>query len=72
MISYLELWQPLGLLERKNLCNFGRRHYGELSCEIILNLNQRSFKEMFTDEQQMHNGQRQITIAHHEPLAQVS
>ena len=23
-ISYLELWQPLCLVERKHLCNFGR------------------------------------------------
>ena len=38
-ISYLELWRPLCLMERNNLCNFGRHHV-EQFCEIILNLDQ--------------------------------
>ena len=37
-ISYLELWQPLFLVERNHLCNFSRRHHEEQVCEIILNL----------------------------------
>ena len=40
-ISYLELWQPLCSLDWNRLCNFGRRHHEEQSCEIILNLDQR-------------------------------
>ena len=28
----------------KNLCNFGKRHYVEYSCEIILNFGQWTFK----------------------------
>ena len=39
-ISYLELWQPFGLSEQNHLCNFGRGHYEEQFCEIILNLGQ--------------------------------
>ena len=39
-ISYLELWLPLHSTEQNPLCNFGRGHYGEHSCEIILNLDQ--------------------------------
>ena len=30
-------WQTLCSMERNHLCNFSRRHYGELFCEIILN-----------------------------------
>ena len=37
-ISYLELWQPFFSAERNHLCNFGRGHYEEQFCEIILNL----------------------------------
>ena len=39
-ISYLELWQPLCLVEGNHLCNFGRRHHEEQFYEIILNLDQ--------------------------------
>ena len=39
-ISYLELWQPLCLVDRNHLCNFGRVHHEEKFCEIILNLDQ--------------------------------
>ena len=39
-ISYLELWQPLCLVEQNHLCNFGRRHHEEQFCGIILNLDQ--------------------------------
>ena len=39
-ISYLELWQPLCLAEKKHLCNFCRGHHKEHFCEIILNLDQ--------------------------------
>ena len=39
-ISYLELWQPLSSVDWKHLCNFGRRHHEEQSCELILNLDQ--------------------------------
>ena len=39
-VSHLELWQPLCSVERNHICNFCRGHYGEHSCEIILNLNQ--------------------------------
>ena len=36
-ISYLELWQPSCSVERNHICNFCRGHYGEHSCEAILN-----------------------------------
>ena len=39
-ISYLELWQPLCLVERNKLCNFGGSRHEEQFCEIILNLYQ--------------------------------
>ena len=39
-ISYLELWQPFYSREENHLCNFGRGHYEEHFCEIILNLDQ--------------------------------
>ena len=39
-ISYLELWQPLCLVEWNHLCNFCRLYYEEQFCEIILNLDQ--------------------------------
>ena len=35
-ISYLELWQPFCSVELNHLCNFGRRHYEEQFCKIIL------------------------------------
>ena len=35
-ISYLHLWQPFCLVEWNHLCNFGRGHYEEHFCEIIL------------------------------------
>ena len=40
-ISYVELWQPLCLVEQIQVCNFGRRHHEEKFCEIILNLDKR-------------------------------
>ena len=39
-ISYLELWLPLYSVVCNHLCNFGRKHHEEQSCEIILNLDQ--------------------------------
>ena len=39
-ISYLELWQHLCSVDQNHLCNFGRRHHEEQSCEIILNFDQ--------------------------------
>ena len=35
-----DLWQPLCLVERNLLCNFGRRHHEEQFCEMILKLDQ--------------------------------
>ena len=69
-ISYLELWRHLYSVKWKYLFKFGRGHYGEHSCEIILNLGKwfrRCLKKKFMD-----NRQRLITIAHLEPSAQVS
>ena len=34
-ISYLELWWPSCSVERNHLCNFGRGHHGEHSCEVF-------------------------------------
>ena len=34
-ISYLELWQPLCSVDWNHLCNFGRQHHEEQSCEIL-------------------------------------
>ena len=39
-ISYLELWWPFCSVEWNHLCNFGKVHYEEQFCEIILNLDQ--------------------------------
>ena len=39
-ISYPEVWQPLCSVDWNHLCNFGRRHQEEQSCDIILNLDQ--------------------------------
>ena len=40
-ISYLELWLLFCCsAERNHLCNFGRGHYEEQLCEMILNLDQ--------------------------------
>ena len=39
-IIYLQLWQPLCLPKRNQLCNFGKGPYEEHFCEIILNLDQ--------------------------------
>ena len=36
---YLELRQPLCLVERNHLCNFDRRHHEEHFCDFFLNLN---------------------------------
>ena len=40
-VSYLELWQPLCSVGWNQLCNIGKRHNQEQSCEIILDLDQR-------------------------------
>ena len=40
-ISYLERWWPSCSAEQNYLCDFGKGYYGEHSCKIILNLNQR-------------------------------
>ena len=37
-ISYLELYQPLYLMESNYLCQFDRSHHEEEFCEIIVNL----------------------------------
>ena len=37
-ISYLELWQPFCSVDWNHLCNFGRRHHEEQSCETVLHL----------------------------------
>ena len=37
-ISNPELWWPLCSVEWNHLCNFGKWHYEEQFCEIILNL----------------------------------
>ena len=37
-ISYLELWQPLCSVDRNHLCNIGRSHHEEQSCEINFNV----------------------------------
>ena len=39
-ISYLQLWRPLCSAEQNHLGNFGRGHFEEHFCEIILNLDQ--------------------------------
>ena len=61
---FVQLREPLDI--------FGRGHYAAHSCEIISNLDRWfgrrcRLKKKVTDE-----GQRPITIAHTEPLAQVS
>ena len=40
-IFYLELLQPLNLVEQNHLCNFGREHHDEQIFKITLNLDQR-------------------------------
>ena len=44
-ISYLYLWQLLCSVAWNHLCNFGKRHYEEKSCEIIFNLDQRFMRK---------------------------
>ena len=39
-ISFLDLWQPLCSAELSQLCDFGRRHHEEHSCDMILILDQ--------------------------------
>ena len=39
-ISYLELWSPCCLAEWSHEYKFGKGHYEEQFCEIILNLDQ--------------------------------
>ena len=40
ILIHRAFWRPLCLVEQNHLCNFGRGHYGEPSCEVILNLDQ--------------------------------
>ena len=40
VISYLELWRPFCPTEWNHLCNFGKGHFEQKFCEIILNLDQ--------------------------------
>ena len=35
-ISYLELWRPFCDADQNHLCKFGKGHYEEQFCEIIL------------------------------------
>ena len=39
-IFYLELWQPFCSAVRNHLYDFGKGHYEEQFCEIIVNLDQ--------------------------------
>ena len=39
-ISYQELWWPFCSVEQNHLCNFGRGHHEEHSCDVIGNLDQ--------------------------------
>ena len=66
-------------MAQNHLCNSGREHYGEYSCEIIFKLGpvvqEMLFKDKFYGQQTVKNSHRrqpQITIAHIEPLAQAS
>ena len=43
----------------EHLCQFGRGHYGEHSCEIIF-----KFGPVVQEKKFMHAGQRRITVAH--------
>ena len=69
-ISYLELWGPICSVEQIHLCYFSRGHYEEHFCWIIFNLD-KWFRRRFLKKKFM-DGRRLITIAHHEPLTQVS
>ena len=61
-MSYLELWWPSYSTEQNLLCNFGKGHYGEHSCGIILNLDvwlRRIFRfkiKLTDDERLTHDG----------------
>ena len=46
-ISYLELWQSLCSVDWNHLCNFGRMHHEEQSCEIILVQEEMPYKGIF-------------------------
>ena len=48
--------------ERNDLCNFCEVHYGEHSCEIILNLVQKFRSRYCLKKKFTHNRQRPITI----------
>ena len=66
-ISYLELWQTLCSMERDHLCNFSRRHHGDVFCEIVLNLDHRfrrkcRLKEYFIWSSGSHFVRRSITF----------
>ena len=45
-ISYLGLWRPFCSEERNHSCNFGKGHYDEQFCEIVLNLLDLLFKDI--------------------------
>ena len=51
--NYLELWWLFSWAEQNQMCNLFIWHYGEHSCEVILNLNMWfrtcCFKKRFTD-----------------------
>ena len=64
-------------MEQNHLYNFGRGHYREPSCEIILNLDmcfrrRCCLKEKFMHDERTDARQRPIIIAHLEPSAEVS
>ena len=44
-ISYLELWQPLWLMEQNHLCNFSRVHNEE---QFVVKLNFRPYIRRYT------------------------
>ena len=73
--SYLQLWWPFCLAERHPLCNFCtghyEEHYDEQSCEIVLTLEEMSFKEK-ANGQTTDNTRRPITIAHQKSSALLS
>ena len=62
---YLELRRPSCSAKQNYLCNFGRGHYGEHSCEIILNLDKWfrrkcCLKKKFTDN---HNTSPRVLVS---------
>ena len=49
-ISCIELWRPFCSVEWNHSCNFGKEHYEEQSCEIILNLDHSGSGEESEDD----------------------